>query len=71
MNEIVQFFRGMPQFFREAYNELRLSTWLSRKQVAATTVVAILFTAMISAYVGLVDWVLLSGIRIFLNPFRR
>ena len=47
------------RFFQEAYQELKLSTWLTRQQVMASTVVVILLTIIVAAYVGFIDWILL------------
>ena len=46
-------------FFQEAYQELKLSTWLTRQQVVASTVVVVLFTIVMALYVSLVDRILL------------
>jgi preprotein translocase SecE subunit len=47
------------QFCREAYHELKLSSWLSRQQMAGSTVVVIILTLIMAAYVSLIDRVLL------------
>ena len=47
------------RFFQEAYQELKLSTWLSRQQVMASTIVVMILTIIVAAYVGLIDYILL------------
>jgi len=47
------------RFFQEAYQELKLSTWLTRQQVVASTIVVVLFTVVMALYVSLVDRILL------------
>ena len=47
------------KFFQEAYHELKLSTWLSRQQMAASTVVVIVLTLLVAMYVSLIDRILL------------
>ena len=47
------------RFFQEAYMELKLSTWLSRQQMMGSTVVVIILTLILAAYVSLIDRVLL------------
>jgi preprotein translocase SecE subunit len=46
------------QFFREAYEELRRVTWLTRPQMIASTWLVILMVLAMSAYVFLVDKVI-------------
>jgi preprotein translocase SecE subunit len=47
------------RFFQEAYQELKLSSWLSRQQMMGSTVVVIILTLIMAAYVSLIDRVLL------------
>lgn len=47
------------RFFRDAYQELRLSSWLSRQQMAGSTVVVIILTLIMAAYVSVIDRILL------------
>ena len=55
MNYISDF----TQFVKEAVNELKLVSWLSRQQMIAQTIVVIAFTLILAAYVSVVDRVLL------------
>ena len=43
------------QFFKDAYFELTKVTWLSKKEVVATTFVVIVFVIIMAIFVGLVD----------------
>lgn len=52
-------FDQFTRFLQEAYQELKLSTWLSRQQMAASTVVVIVLTLMVAVYVALIDRLLL------------
>jgi len=47
------------RFFQEAYQELKFSSWLSRQQMMGSTVVVIILTLIMAAYVSLIDRVLL------------
>ena len=49
------------QFFKDAFFELTKVTWLSKKEVVATTVVVIVFVIIMALFVGAVD-VFLSGL---------
>lgn len=46
------------QFFKEAYYELRKSSWLSRKDAVASTWVVVFLVAALSLYVAGIDFVL-------------
>lgn len=45
-------------FLKEAYYELRKSSWLSRQEAADSTKVVILIVALMSMYVAGIDFVL-------------
>ena len=47
------------RFFQEAYKELKLSSWLTRQQMIGSTVVVIILTLIMAAYVSLIDRILL------------
>jgi preprotein translocase subunit SecE len=49
----------LVRFFQEAYRELKLSSWLSRQQMLGSTVVVIILTLILAAYVSVIDRVLL------------
>ena len=47
------------RFCQEAYNELKLASWLSRQEMVASTIVVIILTILVAIYVGVIDRVLL------------
>lgn len=47
------------RFFQEAFQELKLSSWLTRQQMMGSTVVVIILTLIMAAYVSLIDRFLL------------
>ena len=47
------------RFCREAYQELTLSSWLSRQEMMASTIVVIVLTIIVALYVGVIDRILL------------
>ncbi len=51
-------FESVVQFFKEAYFELRKSSWLSRREAADSTKVVVLIVALMSLYVAGIDFVL-------------
>ena len=46
------------QFMKEAYVELRRSTWLSRKEALGSTWAVVLLVTLFSIYVAGIDFVL-------------
>ena len=55
----MNYFSQFTQFVKEAYHELKLVSWLSSRQMMASTIVVILFTLIMAAYVSVIDRVLL------------
>ena len=47
------------RFCQEAYQELKLSSWLSRQQMMGSTAIVIVLTLMVAAYVSFIDRILL------------
>lgn len=46
------------QFIKEAYEELKKVTWLTRQQMIASTWLVILLVIVMSVYVGFVDFLI-------------
>ena len=55
------------QFLREAYSELKQSTWLTREQAIGSTKAAVILVAIMALYVAGVDYVLSILIRAVLG----
>ena len=55
------------QFLKEAYSELKQSTWLTRQQAIDSTKAIIVFVALMSVYVALVDYMLSVLVRAVLG----
>ncbi|MCL2722644.1 MAG: preprotein translocase subunit SecE [Treponema sp.] len=55
--------RKIIQFFKESYAELRKVVWPSRDDVVSSVKVVIVSTGIIAAILGLIDMLLLLGIR--------
>jgi preprotein translocase subunit SecE len=53
----------LVQFARESYAELRKVVWPSRDDVVSSVKVVIISTVIIAAALGLVDMLLLIGVR--------
>jgi preprotein translocase subunit SecE len=51
------------QFIKEAYAELKKVVWPSRDDVVSSVKVVIVSTIIVAAILGLIDFVLLLGIR--------
>jgi len=50
-------------FFKECYSELRKVVWPGRDDVISSVKVVIISTVIVAAVLGLVDFLLLFGIR--------
>jgi len=55
------------QFLKEAYSELKQSTWLTRQQAIDSTKVVVLLVAVMSLYVAGIDYVLSIFVRAVLG----
>jgi preprotein translocase subunit SecE len=51
-------YQTVVQFLKEAYAELKKVSWLSRKEVIASTIVIIILVIILSIFVSLTDLVL-------------
>ncbi len=43
-------------FLKQSVGELKKSTWLSRQEVIQSTILVMIVVALVSAYVGLIDF---------------
>ena len=55
------------QFLKEAYSELKQSTWLTRDQAVDSTKAVALLVAVMALYIAGVDYVLSILIRVVLH----
>lgn len=60
-------FNKVKLFLKEAYNELRKVSWLSRKEVIGSTAVIIIFVCMTAIFISLVDFILSYVLSAFLH----
>jgi preprotein translocase subunit SecE len=51
----MNFIKKATQFFRDAYYELTKVTWLGKKEVAATTLVVVVFVIFMSIVISIID----------------
>ena len=61
------YIRQIIQFIKEAYLELKKVSWLSKKELIASTVVVIIFIFLFSIFVGLVDFILAKIMSVFIG----
>ena len=54
--------KKIVQFFKDSYAELRKVVWPSREDVIASTKVVLISTLVMAAVLGLIDFLLVSGI---------
>jgi preprotein translocase subunit SecE len=55
----------IKQFLREVKTELSKVTWPTRKEILAATGVVVVFTLIVSLYLGLVDVIISRLVRVF------
>ena len=55
------------QFLREAYSELKLSTWLTRQQAIDSTKAVVVLVTLMALYVAGVDYMLSVLVRAVLG----
>ena len=56
------------QFLQEVYGELRKVVWPSWKETRAATIVVLVLVALVSAFLGLVDFTLSQIVERLLSP---
>ena len=56
------------QFLQEVYGELRKVVWPSWKETRAATIVVLVLVALVSAYLGLIDFALSQIVERVLSP---
>ena len=59
--------RQAGDFLREVGVEMRKTSWPSRRELVESTVVVLAFIALLSAFISLSDWVILSALRWITN----
>ena len=57
----------VTQFLKEAYYELKKSSWLSRKEALASTWVVLILVAILSLYVAGIDFILSKTLGVILG----
>jgi preprotein translocase subunit SecE len=50
------------QFFREVRVEIKKVTWPTRKETIASTIVVLITTFILGAFLGIVDFLLSTGV---------
>ncbi|PKN00981.1 MAG: preprotein translocase subunit SecE [Elusimicrobia bacterium HGW-Elusimicrobia-1] len=60
------FVHSLKSFFIEAYEELKKVSWLSKKEVIASTIGIIIIVVVASLYIGVVDFLLSKTLGVFI-----
>jgi preprotein translocase subunit SecE len=60
------FIHSLKTFFIEAYEELKKVSWLSKKEVIASTIGIIIIVVAASLYIGVVDFLLSKTLGVFI-----
>jgi preprotein translocase subunit SecE len=56
----------VKSFFKEVYVEMKRVTWLSKKEVVRYTLVVLVVTIIVSAFLGGLDYFFSSAIKMFI-----
>ena len=59
--------KSVMQFLSEVVSELKKVTWPNRKETLGTTGVVLVLVIIISAYLGMVDWILSHIVRMLID----
>lgn len=59
--------RGIGTWFREMKSELKKVVWPTPKQVYKNTCVVLVVCAIVAVIIGIMDWVLNSGVALLLK----
>lgn len=68
MTSIKGKFEEARQFLQEVWSELRKVVWPSWKETRAATIVVLVLVALVSAYLGLIDFALSQIVERVLSP---
>ncbi|MGH7805614.1 MAG: preprotein translocase subunit SecE [Candidatus Binatia bacterium] len=68
MTSIREKFEQARQFLHEVYGELRKVVWPSWKETRAATIVVLVLVALVSVYLGLIDFALSQIVERVLSP---
>jgi len=67
MNKIRQWYEKIISFLKDVRVEMKKVTWPSRDELVSYTVVVIVVVFIISVYIGIIDKVFGSFLRLFLR----
>jgi preprotein translocase subunit SecE len=67
MADILTVMRRVPVFFAEVKAELAKVSWPSKKDLLGATWIMVVVTAILTAYIGFLDFVLSKGVEMVLR----
>jgi len=67
MDKIKTFLNDAVQFFREVKVELQKVTFPTRQETVGSTMVVLVLTVIVAAYLGFSDWVLATIVKMLLQ----
>lgn len=65
--KINDFINSIIKFVKESYVELKKVTWLSKKEVIASSIVVVILIIIMSIYVGIIDFILSRIVSFFIG----
>ena len=67
MEKVTNFAKDTAQFFREVKVELKKVTFPTRQETVSHTMVVLVITVIIGAYLGFSDWALARIVKLLLH----
>ena len=67
MSTLRERMQGVRNFFGEVVAEMKKSTWPAKQELFESTVVVIISMLLLSAFVGISDWVLVAMLRLLVR----
>ncbi len=65
--KIKEYINSIIKFVKESYVELKKVTWLSRKEVVASSIVVVILIIIMSIYIGIIDFILSRIVSFFVG----
>ena len=65
--ELLEKIRQLMKFIREAVEELKKVSWLTRPQMIASTWFVVLLVIVFSVFVGVLDFVIMNSFHFFIS----
>lgn len=59
--------KGIISFIKESYEELKKVSWLTKKEMIASSIIVVIFIVIVAIYIGILDFILANIFGFFLR----